>query len=248
MGIFSKILNFSKTESEKILEKRDNSRFIVPTGFPLKGHIVSQKNVRRALKILDISSFGIKASFSKKDQEGFLAGEDVNLFLIIDDKEFVYKASVAHMDGKEIGLNLYTPTGEEAYSFVQILTPLQVGQTFLEMNSADVNQNEAGYHKRIFYADLNASLIVWEPLPESENVLKAAFTFGDVSYHVEGNKTRVFSASEGSSEVKKHHKAGILNEVKKSSKMAKEVVKLVEWTFANAKESLPENIRSLFVN
>jgi len=215
----------------------------VLTGYPLKAKIITKNNISRRLYLKDISVFGVGGDIRGK-LDNFKLGDSVNLSLEFEEEELDFKGNIVYIGEQGgLGIQMSTPTGEDATSFFQLISPIRIGQSFVEIEKDDHHQSEEKYSKRMFTSLQGASLTIWT---DSNDDSFKIFEFKMEDFFLRKNedgKREVYSTSD-SSDYKKLHRSKLLNELDTNDEKVSEIERLFDLILMNTKNVFSADMRS----
>lgn len=241
LKLFKKLFN-TPEKQEEFLDRRRADRYTLGTGFPLQAiDPISKFNY----EIATISTLGMGLKAGKNSPSNELKKIKLQL------EDFEVNLPLNVKNSKEfdtntvLGIELEFENMNQKMDYHQILLPVIIGSTLKEMSPEMVNQNESGFHKRIFKSSDSAYLTL-RYIKDGDASIPKNFEFEFECFDLRGT-TQDYSLEIFNIEKSQNKSSHLLNK-NSNQNDRKEMFKLFFWTVQNMQKNLEPDIRKYLAN
>lgn len=239
MPLFRQILRVDAHQIDEA-EKRLAKRFIIPEDSPLKAEVLVGTTAF-PVRLLDISTTGTRVAFP--GDRAVAPDAECTVRLIIDDLMVKLVGTIKNVSltggETQLGLHFGDNKFEAREDLIQLLEPIEIGDSLREVDPTVVKQTEPGLIARRYFSTRSATLTLWRRL---EDDVIQGFELRLRDYYVRSGDTppnlKIF-LDEGTQAF--GYSAPTLQQ---SNAVSEEVTKLFRWMVPHLSSKIPDDVRA----
>ncbi len=166
MGLFGRIFRVAPSDVEQA-EQRLAKRYVIPADSPLRAEIVVGLSAF-PVEIMNISTSGIRVVLV--GDRPIAPGARCTVRLLVEDMVFKQISIVANVNltggNTQVGLKYDENKFEDRESLIQLLEPIEVGNSLKEVDAANLTQTEPGLVARRFFSAGSTYLTLWRNIED----------------------------------------------------------------------------------